>query len=65
MRLTAHRKLELHMEMRQKDSNLGEILRRHGVHVNDLRRIEAVLGRAVHKALKVRDNGDGPTAAGL
>ncbi len=32
-RLTAQRKLELYMETRQKDANLGEILRRHGVHL--------------------------------
>jgi len=30
-RLTAQRKLELYLETRQKDANLGEILRRYGV----------------------------------
>jgi hypothetical protein len=45
-RLTAQRKLELYLETRQKDANLGEILRQYGAYVNDLRRIEAVVGRA-------------------
>lgn len=63
-RLTAQRKLELYLETRQKDANLGEILRRHGVHLNDLRRIEAVVKRAALEALKVRRNGNGPAAVG-
>ena len=63
-RLTAQRKLELYMETRQKDANLGEILRRHGLHLNDLRRIEAVIERAALEALKIRRNGNGPAAAG-
>jgi transposase-like protein len=63
-RLTAQRKLELYLETRQKDANLGEILRRYGVHLNDLRRIEAVVKRAALEALTVRCNGHGPAAAG-
>lgn len=63
-RLTAQRKLELYLETRQKDANLGEILRRYGVHLNDLRRIEAVVKRAALEALAVRCNGHGPAAAG-
>jgi len=63
-RLTAQRKLELYMETRQKDANLGEILRRHGLHLNDLRRIEAVIERAALEALKIRRNRNGPAAAG-
>ena len=62
-RLTAQRKLELYLETRQKDANLGEILRRHGLHLNNLRRIEAVVIRAALEALKVRRNGNGPAAS--
>ncbi len=63
-RLAAQRKLERYLETRQKDANLGEILRRHGVHLNDIRRIEAVVKRAALEALKVRRNGNGPASAG-
>ena len=63
-RLTAQRKLELYLETRQKDANLGEILRRHGLHLNDLRRIEAVVKRVALEALKVRRYGNDPAAAG-
>lgn len=59
-RLTARRKLELYKETRPKDANLGEILRRYGVHTNDLRRIEALVEAAAVEALKVRHNGQAP-----
>lgn len=56
-RLTAKRKFELYLEVKQKEANVGEILRRHGVHLNDLRRIEAKVERAAIDALKGRHNG--------
>lgn len=51
-RMTARRKFEVFLETRQKDANLGEILRRHGLHMNDLRRIEAAVERGATEALK-------------
>lgn len=56
-RLTAKRKFELYLEVKQNGANVGEILRRHGVHLNDLRRIEAQIERAAVTALKGRHNG--------
>src|SRR3989338_7911058 len=53
-RLTAKRKLEVYLETRQKDANVGEILRRAGLHLNDLRHIELVVERAAVDALKGR-----------
>jgi len=50
-RLTARRKFELYVETRQKDANVGEILRRYGVHLNDLRQIEGAVERAATEAL--------------
>lgn len=64
-RLTARRKLELYLATRQQDANLGEILRRYGVHLNDLRRIETLVERAAIEALKVRSNGTVPQATGV
>jgi len=45
-RMTAKRKLEVYLETRQEDANVGEILRRYGLHLNDLRRIESLVERA-------------------
>jgi len=56
-RLTAKRKYELFLEVKQKEANVGEILRRHRVHLNDLRRIEAKVERAAIDALKGHNNG--------
>lgn len=56
-RLTAKRKFELYLEAKQKEANIGEILRRHGVHLNDLRRIEGQVEQAAIEALKGRHNG--------
>lgn len=50
-RLTARRKFELYLETRQKDANVGEILRRYGVHLNDLRQIEVAVERAATDVL--------------
>ena len=38
-RMTARRKFEVYLETKQKGANVGEILRRHGLHLNDLRQI--------------------------
>ena len=62
MRVTAKRKFELYLETRAKDANVGEILRRYGVHLNDLRQIEAAVERAAVEALKSRRNGMSPGA---
>ena len=56
-RLTARRKFELYLETRVPGANVGEILRRYGVHLNDLRKIEAAVERASVVALKTRPNG--------
>lgn len=61
-RMTARRKFEVYLETRQKDVSVGEILRRHGLHLNDLRRIEAQVERAALEALKGRRNGPRPLA---
>ncbi|MBZ0159590.1 MAG: hypothetical protein K8G79_05580 [bacterium] len=50
--MTAKRKLEVYVETRQKDANMGEILRRYGLHLNDLRRIEMLVEQAVLMTLK-------------
>lgn len=57
-RMTAKRKLEVYLETRQKDANVGEILRRYGLHLNDLRRIETLVERAALDALKGRPRGE-------
>ena len=57
-RMTAKRKLEVYLETRQKDANVGEILRRYGLHLNDLRRIETLVERAALEALKGRHRGE-------
>jgi transposase-like protein len=50
-RMTAKRKLEVYMEMYWKDANVGEILRRYGLHLNDLKRIEMLVEHAALTAL--------------
>ena len=57
-RMTAKRKLEVYLETRQKDANVGEILRRDGLYLNDLRRIETLVERAALEALKGRPRGE-------
>ena len=58
-RLTARRKFELYVETRAPGANVGEILRRYGVHLDTLRRIEAAVERASVGALKTHRNGNG------
>jgi hypothetical protein len=50
-RMTATRKLEVYIEMCWKNANAGEILRRYGLHLNDLRRIEMLVELAALTAL--------------
>jgi len=58
-RMTAKRKLEVYEETRQTDANVGEILRRHGLHLKDLRRIETLVEQAALTALKGSRRGPG------
>lgn len=51
----ARLKYEVFLETRQKDANIGEILRRHGMHTSDLRRIETRVEEAALEALKFRN----------
>jgi len=50
-RMTAKRKLEVYVETRQTNANVEEI-RRYGLHLNDLRRIETLVEQAALTALK-------------
>ena len=56
-RLTAGRKLEIYLETRSKDANIGEILRKYGIHLDDLRAIEAAVEAGALKELKKRGPG--------
>lgn len=56
-RLTAKRKFQVYLETRVPGANVGEILRRFGLHVNDLRRIEASVESAAVEALRGKRNG--------
>ena len=56
-RLTAKRKFQVYLETRAPGANVGEILRRFGLHVNDLRRIEASVEGAAVEALRGKRNG--------
>ena len=44
-RLTAKRKFEIYLETKQAGAKIGEILRREGIHLNDLREIEELVER--------------------
>jgi transposase-like protein len=55
-RLTARRKFQVYLETRQPGANAGEILRRHGLHLNDLRQIEGAVEQAAVEALTGRRN---------
>jgi len=56
-RLTAKRKFQVYLETRVPGANVGEILRRFGLHVNDLRRIETSVEGAAVEALRGKRNG--------
>lgn len=51
-RLTARKKFELYLEARAPEASIGEILRRYGVHLPQLRHIEEVVESAAIAALK-------------
>ena len=52
-RLTARIKFQLYLETRNPDANIGEILRRYGLHLADLRKIEEAVENGALSALKV------------
>ena len=56
-RMTARRKFEVYLEAQKTPENLGEVLRKYGLHLNDLRQIEETVESAAVEALKVRRNG--------
>jgi hypothetical protein len=56
-RLTARRKFEIFLEAKKSPEKLGEVIRKYGLHVSDLRRIEATVEAAAVEALKVRSDG--------
>lgn len=58
-RLTARRKFEVYLAAQKNPEKLGEVLRRYGLHLNDLRAIEVTVEAAAVEALKVRRNGSG------
>jgi transposase-like protein len=53
-RLTAARKLELYLATRAPEAPVGEILRRYGVHLDDLRQIARVIESSALAALKAQ-----------
>lgn len=58
-RLTAKRKFEIYLETRQQGAKIGEILRREGIHLADLRGIEDLVERGAIGALKAKGPGRG------
>lgn len=58
-RLTAKRKFEIYMETKKEGAKIGEILRREGIHLNDLRQIEELVERGAMGALKMKGPGRG------
>lgn len=63
-RLTAERKFRLFLEIRKADAPVGEILRRHGLTLEDLRAIEEAVESSAIAGLKVRSGHRRQTAAG-
>jgi hypothetical protein len=53
MRMTAQRKLDVYRKTRDANAPIGEILREYGLHLDDLRQIEATVESAALAALKV------------
>ncbi len=51
-RLTAQRKFQLYLETRAPNAPIGEIIRHYGVHLDDLRHIEAVVESSAIAGLK-------------
>lgn len=58
-RLTAKRKFEIYLETKRPEAKIGEILRREGIHLNDLREMEELVERGAIGALKSRGPGRG------
>ena len=58
-RLTARRKFEIYLETKKEGAKVGEILRREGIHLNDLRAIENQVERGAIGALKMKGPGRG------
>lgn len=56
-RLTAKRKFEIYLETKKDGAKIGEILRREGIHLNDLREIEELAERGAIGSLKSRGPG--------
>jgi len=56
-RLTAKRKFEIYLEVKKEGAKIGEILRREGIHLNDLRGIEEQVERGAIGALKMKGPG--------
>jgi len=52
-RMTAQRKFQIYLETRSPDAPIGEILRRNGLHLKDLRDIEEKVESAAISGLKV------------
>jgi hypothetical protein len=53
LRMTAQRKLEVYQKTRDANAPIGEILREYGLHLDELRQIEATVESAALAALKV------------
>ncbi len=58
-RLTAKRKFEIYLDTKKDGAKVGEILRREGIHLNDLREIEAQVEHGAVGALKMKGPGRG------
>lgn len=58
-RLTAKRKFEIYLDTKKDGAKVGEILRREGIHLNDLREIEAQVEHGTVGALKMKGPGRG------
>lgn len=55
-RLTAKKKFEIYLETRGEDAPVGEILRKYGLHLSDLRIIEETIEFGAIESLKRRGN---------
>lgn len=54
-RLTAKRKFEVYLATREKEAPIGEILRKYGMHLSELKEIENIVESTAIEALKVRN----------
>jgi len=51
-RLTAQKKFQLYLETRLLNASVGEIIRRYGIHLDDLRQIEQIVESSAIAGLK-------------